>query len=231
MMKLEANVIYDKSLINRPYVFFDRFEAGRRLGYFFSKLDTSIELVMAIPAGGVPVGIEISRALNTELNVAVVKKVLYPWTTEAGFGAVAWDGSVELDSLAINRAGLSTKDVKRQVDEAVKEVKRRYEELRRLLPKPEVKGKNVLVVDDGLATGYTTMLACKIIKKMGASKVMVGVPTGNPRALRLISPYVAYIACLNVRSTPFFAVADAYQNWRDLSEEEVEGLIEQYLES
>jgi predicted phosphoribosyltransferase len=230
-MKLEANVIYDKGLTDRPYVFFDRFEAGRRLGYFLSKLDTSIELVMAIPAGGVPVGMEVSKVLNTELNVAVVKKVLYPWTTEAGFGAVAWDGSVELDSLAINRAGLSAKDVKRQVDKAVKEVKRRYEELRRLLPEPEVKGKSVLVVDDGLATGYTTMLACKTIKKLGASKVMVGTPTGNPRALTLISPYVAFIACLNVRSTPLFAVADAYQNWRDLTEEEVKELIKQYVKS
>ncbi len=86
-------------------------------------------------------------------------------------------------------------------------------------------------MDDGLATGYTMMLACKVVKERGASKVMVGAPTGNPRALSLISPFAAFIICLNVRSTPIFAVADAYQNWYDLSGEEVRTLITEYLKS
>ena len=228
-MKLEANVIHDEGLLDRTYIFFDRFEAGRRLGYFISKRQVPIDIVMAIPAGGVPVGIEVSKAVGAELNLAIVKKVLYPWTTEAGFGAVSWDGSLELDSLAVNRAGLSSADIKRQVESAVKEVKVKYEELRKLLPEPDVNGKNVIIVDDGLATGYTMLLACKITKKMGAAKVMVGIPTGNPKALSLISPYVAFIVCLNVRSAPLFAVADAYQSWKDLTEEEVEELIKRYL--
>lgn len=230
-MNLEANVLYDEALLDRTHVFLDRAEAGRRLGFFLSKMNVPVDVVMAIPAGGIPVGIEVAKILNSEFNVAVVKKVLYPWTTEAGFGAVAWDGSVELDTLAINRAGLSASDVKKQVEEAVEAVKRRVGSFRSILPEPDLKGKNVLVVDDGLATGFTMMLACKIIKGGGAAKVMVGVPTGNPRALSLISPHVAFIACLNVRSTPFFAVADAYQSWSDLTEEETERMIKEYLAS
>ncbi len=228
-MKLEANVVYDEDLLEKNYVFFDRQEAGRRLGFFISKKNIPVDIVVAIPAGGVPVGIEVAKVLNADFNVIVVKKVLYPWTTEAGFGAVAWNGSVELDTLAINRAGLTASDVNRQIEIAVKEAKKRYEELRRLIPEPDFKGRNVLVVDDGLATGYTMMLACKVVKERGASKVMVGVPTGNPRALSLVSPFVAFIMCLNVRSTPIFAVADAYQNWYDLSEEEVRTLITNFL--
>lgn len=230
-MNLEANVVYDEALLDKTYVFLDRAEAGRRLGFFLSKMNVPVDVVMAIPAGGVPVGIEIAKMLNSEFNIAIVKKVLYPWTTEAGFGAVAWDGSVELDTLAINRAGLSASEVKRQVEEAISAVMRRVKSLRSILPKPELKGKNVLVVDDGLATGFTMMLACKVVKKEGAAKVIVGVPTGNPKALSLISPHVAFIACLNVRSTPFFAVADAYQSWSDLTEEEVERMIREYMAS
>lgn len=230
-MKLEANVLYDESLIDRMYVFLDRAEAGRRLGHFLSKRDIHVDLVMAIPAGGVPVGIEVAKVLNSEFNVTVVKKVLYPWTTEAGFGAVAWDGSVELDALAINYAGLSASEVKEQVEKAMRAVESRVKLFRSILPEPGVKGKNVLVVDDGLATGFTMMLACKVVKKGGAAKVMAGAPTGNPRALSLVGPHAALVACLNVRRAPFFAVADAYQIWRDLTEEEVVEAIKEYLVS
>ena len=86
---------------------------------------------------------------------------------------------------------------------------------------PNLNDKNVLIVDDGLASGYTMLAAIKWVKNKNPKKIIVAIPTASLQALNTVSPYVDLIVCLNVRSGEFFAVADAYKTWHDLSDQEV----------
>ena len=223
-----ARLVEDPKLRGRVYVFRDRLDAGAKLAEALRGLVSEGALVLAIPAGGVPVGLTVARRLGLELDVAVVRKVLYPWTTEAGFGAVAWDGSVLLDEGAIRGAGIPREVVELKVREARRSVEERARRLRGGRPMPRLDGREAILVDDGLATGFTMLAAVEATRRLGASRVVVAAPTASTSAIELLDPHVDLIVALNVRGGPIYAVADAYEEWRDLSEDEVVEMIESF---
>jgi putative phosphoribosyl transferase len=210
--------------MNEP--FRDRTHAGRELAKMLEEFRGTAALVLAIPAGGVPVAAAIATELGLPLDVAPVSKVLYPWTTETGYGAVAFDGSVWLDESRMSGHGLSPAQVERAVGEARAKVERRLARLRGARSPLALEGRTVIAVDDGIAGGATMRAAIAALRRAGAAGVVVAVPTAHKSALDAVSKLADAAYCANVRSGVSFAVADAYAEWRDLGDDEIEALLQ-----
>ena len=215
-------VIHDRlELRDRAPVFHDRAHAGEVLARMLDEaFRASDAIVLAIPAGGVPVAAEIARRLALPLDVAVVSKCLLPWTTESGFGAVAFDGTEWINESDLHRFGLSKEDLERSTAAAREKVARRVERLRGDQPMPGLAQRPVILVDDGIAAGSTLRTAIAALRKLGAGRVIVAVPTGRDRSVELIAAVADEVYCANVRGGGRFAVAEAYAAWTDVSEEE-----------
>jgi putative phosphoribosyl transferase len=215
------HVIHDlPELRNRVQVFRDRAHAGDVLAGMLSGFHGSGALVLGIPAGGVPVAATVATTLGLELDVAVVSKILLPWTTEAGYGAVAFDGSTWIDRRAAVRFRLTDAEVLEGTEKARAKVVRRVALLRsgRAL---DVAGRTVILVDDGVAAGSTLRAAIAALRGQSVARLVVAVPTGHGQSLGDLVDDVDTLYCANVRHGFSFAVADAYRAWRDVAEEEV----------
>ena len=224
-MGLGSNVVDEPRFRSRTHLFRDRCEAGRSLAGMLSGKIRGDALVLAIPSGGVPVGYCICQELEMPLDVVVVRKVPLPDNPEAGFGAVTLDGTLVLNERLVAELGLSEHVIRAMAASRFQEIKERLEKFRAGREPPDLSGKDLVLVDDGLASGYTMLAAVRSIRKQSPKQVIVAVPTAHGEALDVISPEVDMAYCLNIRFGPAFAVADAYVNWYDLNDEEVK----QYL--
>lgn len=202
-------------------VFKDREHAGLLLA---EQLDDYKEdpdsLIVAIPAGGVPVAVEIASELNLPLDVAITRKLHVPWNEEVGFGAVTWNNIVEVNQNLANQLGLSQS----QIEEVIEKEKQIIKQRRRLYGKEEflgLKSKHPIIVDDGLASGFSMLTTAKAIKRYRPKFITVAVPTAPRSSIDLLESHVDEIYCLNIRTGRYFAVASAYENWYDLTDEEV----------
>ena len=178
-------------------------------------------MVLAIPSGGVPVAKEIAKALGAPLELLIVRKIQLPWNTETGFGAMNLDGDVVLNEELIRSAGLTEEDIERQIQKTWQTLLERNALFRGNRPFPDISGKTVIVVDDGLASGYTLRAAIEYLKKRNPKRIIVAVPTCSKDAAEEIAKSVDEVYCLNLRDVYPYAVADAYRNWYDLTPEEV----------
>lgn len=223
MNSTATKLIEDKELRNRNYVFRERFHAGELLA---QKLKPYIEpamnpIVLAIPSGGVPVGITIAKKLDIPMDLIIVRKIPIPDNPEAGFGSISWDGEMMINRKLVQQLQLTDAEIDSAIQKVRLELTRRMEKFRGIMPFPQLKDRTVIIVDDGLASGYTMLSAISSIRKYSPAAIIVAVPTASASALELVSSHVNKIFCLNVRDTMMFAVADAYQEWYDLSEEKV----------
>lgn len=216
----------DPGLRDRAPVFRNRETAGRHLAVMLSRFQGGGALVAAIPAGGVPVAAEIADALGLELDALPVSKILLPWNTESGFGAVAFDGGAWVDENAVMRLGLSPDAVERATEQARWKVARRLRLLRGDRPPPVLNGRTVLTVDDGIAAGSTMRVAVGALRRGGAEKVVVVVPTGHTSSVAAVAELADETWCANVRGGFSFAVADAYEHWYDLSDREIAEVLD-----
>lgn len=221
-------IIEDSSLRDKLYVFKDRKEAGKLLAKRLLGYKGTNGIVLSIPSGGVPVAAEIAKAIVLPLDLIIVRKVQILHNPEAGFGAVGPDGKVLLNEELLRNLDLSEKEVEQQIQMTVNIIKRRYELFRKGLPFPSVKNRVVIIVDDGLASGYTMLSAIDFVKRHEPQKLVVAVPTGSERTVDFILPNVDELICLNVRSGLSFAVADAYENWYDLEDNEVISILNNF---
>lgn len=215
----------DVSLRDKLHVFEDRNEAGRFLAEKLTRYKNSDAIILGIPSGGVPIASEIASALDLPMDLIIVRKIQIPYNPEAGFGAVGPEGEIILNERLLNRLSLTEKEMKAQIKKTMDVIKKRDQLFRQEKPFPSLKEKNIIIVDDGLASGYTMLAAIKIIKKKNPRKVIVGVPTGSGKTVDFILSFVDELVCLNIRNKFSFAVADAYRNWYDLTDEEVLRII------
>jgi predicted phosphoribosyltransferase len=214
--------IYDlPELRDRMAVFSDRVHAGQVLAEMLSAFDQKGSIVLGIPAGGVPVAAEIAKKLGLAFDVAVVSKITLPWNTEAGYGAIAFDGTQRLNEEMLSHLGLTKKEIQTGVEKTKAKVFARVARLRGEKPLPELSQKNIILVDDGLASGFTMQVAVAALAKAGAEHITVAVPTGHKTTLEKIANKVQALHCPNTRGGWRFAVADAYKNWSDVKDEEV----------
>jgi predicted phosphoribosyltransferase len=215
----------DQDLKDKTAVFLDRYEAGKRLSQSMMEYQGTDALVLAIPSGGVPVGIEICESLSLDFDLMIVRKIQIPWNTEAGFGAVNLDGNVILNRDLVLSLHLTEEEVQAQIEKTVATLRKRERLFRKGRALPDLHDRITILVDDGLASGYTMLSALAFVRKRNPSKVIIAVPTGSYGTVQRLLPAVDRIYCLNVRSGYPYAVADAYREWYDLNDDEVLRMI------
>ncbi len=215
-----TDIIESAKLRDRTRVFQDREHAGQVLAQTLEGYRDTSATVFAIPAGGVPVAAEIAGRLNLPLCVAVVSKITPPWNSEVGYGAVAFDGTVRLNEVLVERLNISQEQVEKGIIETRKKVQRRSSLFQSDQALEALSGQPAILVDDGLASGFTMHVAVEALHKDSSSQVVVAVPTGPAHTVRRIAEDVDRIYCPNIRSGITFAVADAYKHWSDVTEQE-----------
>jgi putative phosphoribosyl transferase len=226
---LNAKIVENSAYRDRTSVFRDRFEAGNVLADELKEYACNPDvIVLAVPAGGVPVGYVIAKEIAIPMGVIVVRKVQIPWSPEAGFGAVAWDNKVLLNENLVKQLQLTRQEVETAISAAKRNVEERLKKFRGDKPLPHLTGKIVVLVDDGLASGYTMLVAVRSVRDKAPKKIVVAVPTGSLGAIDLLVREVDEILCPNIRSGESFAVAEAYENWYDLTDEEVMELLPEW---
>lgn len=181
-------------------------------------------VVVALPRGGVPVAFEVAQTLSGELDVVVVRKVGAPQQREFAIGAVGEDGVVVLDEELGARLAIDRATLERLVRNAEHEVRDQETRLRRLRPAARVKGRTVIVVDDGLATGATMRAAVAVLRRRGARRVVVAVPVGAPDTVRALGPIADDVVAI---ATPpeFSSVGQWYREFAPVSDGEVVELL------
>lgn len=206
-------------------MFADRREAGKKLARALEKYKDKGVLVLALPRGGVEVGYEVAKYLKADFSILVSRKLPFPDTPEAGFGALAEDGSIFLatDAQYWLPKEISNKIIKEQRQE----IKRRIAVLRKGEPLPEFNGRTVILVDDGIAMGSTMRAAIMLCQNRKAKKIIVAVPVSGKKAAEEIRKLVDEIIVLE-KPEFFQAVAQVYQNWYDVSDAEVLEIMEKW---
>jgi len=215
-------VIQDERYYNKFGVFRNRIDAGNKLAnLILMHLDVDKDKtdVVAIPAGGVPVASAVAKKIDLKLKILLVSKILFPWTTEAGFGALSMFGDFELNESAIRYYDISGEVVREQIEKTREKIAKR---LKMIPEKFLIRERNevAFLVDDGLASGYTMLVALKSARKF-YDKIYVAIPTASSHAINLIIKKCDGIFCVNLRDIYPYAVADAYLEWHDVSDEEM----------
>ncbi len=216
-----GELIEENSLRDKRYVFTDRRDAGRLLSRKLLKYKGSDSMILAIPSGGVPIASEIRQTLSLAMDLIIVRKIQIPGNPEAGFGAMSPDEEVVLNERLLNQIGLTEEEMTTQIRKTRDVIKKRGRVFRQDKPFPSIENKIVFIVDDGLASGYTMRAAINFIKRKNPLKIIVAVPTASQKTADSILSEVDELICLNVRSGYPFAVADAYEDWYDVTDEEV----------
>lgn len=199
-------------------MFDDRRDAGQQLARRLTHHHDSSAIVLAIPCGGVEIGYQVATTLGVDFDLIVVRKLPMPGNPEAGFGAIAEDGSTVMVPGAEEQFGPDA--VQRVSREQRQEIRRRIRELRNGNPLPDVEGRRVILTDDGVAMGSTMRASIACCRNRGAGAVTVAVPVAGPRVVPALQEEADGVVA--VTSPPGFrAVAQVYRRWRDVTDEEV----------
>ncbi|WP_438014973.1 phosphoribosyltransferase family protein [Sorangium sp. So ce315] len=206
-------------------VFRDRVDAGRRLAFALRRYRDEAPVVLGLPRGGVPVAYEVARALKAPLDVWVVRKVGAPGYEELGLGAVSEGGEVYLNDQAMAELGVPPEEVAEVVDRKAAEVEARVQRFRRGRPPPDLAGRTVIVVDDGIATGGTARAALQAVRRRGPRRLVLAVPVASPRTLDSLRPEVDEVVCL-AADPHLFAIGAYYRDFSQTTDDDVVELLE-----
>ncbi len=220
MQRKPKNLIDLAEYRDREWVFADRNHAGRVLAEMLSERLNPDSVILAVPAGGVPVACALAEPIGLEVDVVVVSKITFPWNSESGYGAVSQNGLVWLNDRIVADMRVSKAEIQEGIATTTEKVNRRKQAFRGKRPSLDLGGRSAVIVDDGLASGTTMRVAIETVARMKTTSITLAVPTGQLDSIRRISPKVERIYCANVRSQARFAVAAAYQNWSDVPESE-----------
>jgi putative phosphoribosyl transferase len=205
--------------------FRDREDAGRKLAERLSRFRDEHPVVFALPRGGVPVGYEISRSLGVPLEVFVARKLGAPGQPEFGIGAVAAGGVRVLNEDVVRRLGIPEEYVERITERETAEVGRRMHLFRGDRPEPEVRGRTVILVDDGLATGVTARAAVKALRRLEPRRLVLAAPVCAVQTAELLGSEVDELVCLEA-PPDLGAIGFWYRDFSQTSDEEVIELLE-----
>ena len=220
-------LIEDPELRNRTKVFADRNEGGNRLADKLRRFKNQNTIVLALPSGGVPIGKAIQQEIDCDFDLLVVRKIQIPWNTEAGFGAINLDGDVLVNESLLYALHLPEVEVQDQIDKTKTILQRRNELFRKGKTYPDLGNRLVILVDDGIASGFTMRAAIEFVRKRKPATIIIAVPTGSSDTVDRIIQEVDCVVCLNVRESYPFAVAEAYRLWYDLTDGEVLKLLDE----
>jgi len=209
----------DRALKTR--VFLDRADAGKKLGRKLLEYRSSGAVALAIPMGGIPVAYQVASRLQAELGLVIPRKLPIPWSPEAAFGAVTIDGGVALNRELVEGMGITRRQMEVVTELVISEIRRQTMYLLGDRPEPEIRGRTTLVVDDGLASGYTMLAAIGYVRSLGPSQVIAAAPVSSVQAARLVEKEADKLVTLTVSARIPFAIADFYLDRHELSEDEV----------
>ena len=215
--------------LTTPQILFEnRTDAGRKLSSELVSYANPNTLVLAIPNGGVPIAMEVAKALNTELDVIVVRKLVLPMVLEGGLGAVADDGTLHINEDLIRKYGLSREQIEYEADNVKTNVKQRSLKYNFGVPRAALTGKIAIIIDDGLASGVTMAVAVEAVRHRRPRQIVVAVPvasvTGYNRAAKLADKVVSY----TIAKMPKFFLADFYRHWGDIDDDATVHSLQQW---
>jgi len=209
-----------------PVAFADRAHAGRFLaGKLRAYENRGDVLVLALPRGGVPVGYEVARGLNVPLDVFLVRKLGVPWHPELAMGAIATGGVRVLNPSVVRELGITDADIDAVAAREQRELERREAMYRGSGPAPQVAGRIIILIDDGLATGSTMRAAVEAIRLQHPAKVVVAVPVASADVCEAISREADEVVCARAPK-PFIAVGLWYEDFTATTDQEVQTLLE-----
>jgi putative phosphoribosyl transferase len=205
--------------------FATRFDAGRRLGARLADRYADADpVVLGLPRGGVPVAAEVAAALGARMDVFVVRKLGVPWQPELAFGAVASGGARVLNSDVVAAGRLDGATIDRLTEAAAAEVQRRERAYRGAGAAPELRGRTVILVDDGIATGATVRAAVEAVRALGAAAVVVAAPVAPQRVVAQLREVADRVVVL-VSAARFGSVGSFYGDFGQLSDLDVQDIM------
>lgn len=203
-------------------LFKDRNDAAFQLVPFLDKYKSDQGVVFAVPRGGVPIGFVLARHFNFPLELLLTKKIGHPLNKEVAVGAVSME-----DYEVSEHYDLPQSYIREEVQNITAALQERY---RRFMGEnhqpPDLKGKTVIIVDDGVATGSTILSAIKVIRKKNPAKIIVAVPVASPSSIDRINEQVDDFICLNAPDD-FYGVGQFYDDFTQVTDEEVEQLLKE----
>jgi len=205
-------------------LFASRLEAGKRLAAALKGLVKKKGMVLAIPRGGVVVGFEVARSLGLPLDVIVPRKIGAPFNPELAIGAMTEDGTMILDENLVSRLGVSDAYIEEESRKQRVIIESRLRLYRGDVHRPNLKDCEVIIVDDGIATGSTMKAALASVRKSGAKKVIIAIPVGPESTIRELESKADRVVCLYTPE-PFYAIGEFYKDFAQTENDEVIELL------
>ncbi len=202
-------------------LFENRYDAGHKLAEkLLSYADKSV-IVLGIPNGGAAVALSVALGLNAELDLIISRKIPLPLSPEGGFGSVTDDGTIILNEEIVKNAGLTRQQINYQVSQVRLDIRHRsllYHGDRRPLA---ISGRTVIIVDDGLASGYTMRAAIESLRHRKAEKIVAAVPVGPENIITEVRQIADSVVTCAVGKERIFYLSDYYRSWHDIPDAEV----------
>jgi putative phosphoribosyl transferase len=202
-------------------IFENRYDAGRQLAEKLSAYAGKSVIVLGIPNGGVAVALSVALALNGDLDLVISRKIPLPLSPEGGFGSITDDGTTILNEEAVRQAGLSQQQINYQVSQVRANIRNRSLLYHGDKPPLAIAGRTVIIVDDGLASGYTMRAAIESLRHRRPEGIVAAVPVGPEHAVAELKKVADRVVTCAVGHEPVFYVADYYRHWHDITDDEV----------
>lgn len=202
-------------------IFENRYDAGRQLAAKMGEYKSQSAVVLAIPNGGVPVALGVALAIEAELNLIISRKIPLPLSPEGAFGAVTDDGTIILNEEAVKKAGLSQEQINYGVSQVRADIRQRSLLYHQGMPPLVVGNRTVIIIDDGLASGYTMMAAVESVRQRRPKEIVVAVPVAPATAVKNVEKIADKIIACVTGFMPEFYISDFYRYWHEPDDEEV----------
>jgi len=195
--------------------FKDRQQAGKLLAKKLQKYKGKDTIILAIPRGGLVIGFELAKALNAPLDILVTKKIGYPGDPEYAIGAVGPNNKF----IVTESKGIEKSYIDEQVKKITAAIHEKYKKYKGKVEIPQLKGKTVIIADDGIATGSTMVISIEIVKQQKPKKVVIAIPVGPPETIDKLNKQVDEVICLE-QPEVFFAIGEFYEYFPQVEDEE-----------
>jgi putative phosphoribosyl transferase len=215
----------EDTLMSESRRFKDRTEAGEQLGDALRKRELDVDIVLAIPRGGLPLGRAVADTLGVPLDIVVASKIGAPGNPEYAIGAVARDGSVWRNEEAFRGTGSDEEHFEQEREKEAENARQKAERYRGERAEPDLTGKTVAVVDDGVATGSTVRASLQMLRETDAERIVLAVPVGPPDTINELEELADEVVCLKTPSS-FRGVGQFYERFDQVSDEEAMAYLE-----
>lgn len=212
----------------RVPIFDNRYEAGRQLAEKLLEYKGKSVVVMAIPNGGAPVGLWVALMLGADLDLVISRKIPLPLSPEGGFGAVTDDGTILLNKLIVERFGLSEQQINYQVSKVRTDIRQRSQLYSSGKPPSILNDKTVILVDDGMASGYTVMAAIESLRHRHPRAIVVAVPVAPEYAIEQVGKVADRVITCVASAIPRFYISDFYHYWHEPDNNEVVSCLKEW---